>query len=48
MDIMYLLVHSSLRMTQVYARGTPEVLSQAVESLAEKRGEILEFGRKAG
>lgn len=48
LDIMQLMGHSSLSMTASYAHGTPAVIQQAVNGLAEKRGEVVKFGRKVG
>ena len=48
LDIMQLLGHSSLGVTAGYAHGTPTVIQSAVDKLAEPRGEVVEFARRAG
>jgi integrase len=48
LDIMQLMGHSSVRMTTSYAHGTPRVIQNAVDTLTEKRGEVVEFNRKVG
>jgi integrase len=48
LDIMQVMGHSSVKMTASYAHGTPTVMQRAVDRLSEKRGEVVEFGRKAG
>ena len=47
LDIMQLLGHSSLGVTAGYAHGTPTVIQSAVDKLAEPRGEVVEFVRRA-
>jgi hypothetical protein len=37
-----------LKMTASYAHSTHAALQNAVNKLTEKRGEIVEFGRKVG
>ena len=46
LDIMQLLGHSSLGVTAGYAHGTPTVIQNAVDKLAEPRGEVVEFARR--
>lgn len=48
LDIMKLMGHLSLKMTASYAHSTHAALQNAVNKLTEKRGEIVEFGRKVG
>ena len=48
LDIMQLMGHSSVRMTASYAHGTPRAIQDAVDRLTDKRGEVVEFSRKAG
>lgn len=43
MDIMQLTGHSSLSMVSRYAHGTPGALQRAVDSLGERRGDVLDF-----
>jgi integrase len=45
LDIMQLLGHSSLGVTTGYAHGTPAVIQNAVNKLAESTGEVLQFAR---
>jgi integrase len=45
LDIMQLLGHSSLGVTIGYAHGTPAVIQNAVNKLAESTGEVLQFAR---
>jgi len=47
LDIMQLLGHSSLRVTDDYAHGTPTIIQSAVDKLAEPRGEVVEITRRA-
>ncbi len=48
LDIMQLMGHSSIRMTASYAHGTPTIIQHAVNGLIGRRGEVVEFERKAG
>jgi len=48
LDIMQLLGHSSLGVTAGFAHGTSTVIQSAVDKLAEPRGEVVEFTRRAG
>src|SRR5207253_2970629 len=47
LDIMQLLGHSSLGVTAGYAHGMTTVIQSAVDKLAEPRGEVVEFARRA-
>ncbi len=47
-DISDLLGHSIQSVTGTYARSTPEALEDAVNRLAEPRGNVIKFKRKAG
>lgn len=46
-DIADLLGHNIQAVTGTYARSTPEALEEAVNKLAEPRGNVIEFKRKA-
>lgn len=46
-DISDLLGHNIQDVTGIYARGTPEALEAAVNKLAEPRGNVIKFKRKA-
>jgi len=46
-DIADLLGHNIQAVTGTYARSTPEALEEAVNRLAEPRGNVIEFKRKA-
>lgn len=48
LDIMQLLEHSSIGVTAGYAHGMTTVIQSAVDKLAEPRGEVVEFARRAG
>jgi len=47
LDIMQLLGHSSVGVTAGYAHGIPTVIQNAVDKLAEPRGEVVKFTRRA-
>ena len=47
-DISDLLGHTIQSVTGTYARSTPEALEDAVNKLAEPRGSVIRFKRKAG
>lgn len=47
LDIMQLMGHSSVGVTAGYAHGTPSVIQSAVNKLAEPRGEVVQFARRA-
>jgi len=47
-DIKTLLGHKIPGVTSTYARYTPQVLENAVELLAETKGRIVKFERRAG
>jgi len=47
-DISDLLGHTIQSVTGTYARSTPEALENAVNKLAEPRGSVIKFKRKAG
>ena len=47
-DIMHLMGHSSVGVTAGYAHATPSVIQSAVNKLAEPRGEVVQFARRAG
>ena len=47
-DISDLLGHTIQSVTGTYARSTPETLEDAVNKLAEPRGSVIRFKRKAG
>ncbi len=47
LDIMQLLGHSSVAVTAGYAHGMTTVIQSAVDKLAEPRGEVVEFARRA-
>ncbi len=47
LDIMQLMGHSSVGVTAGYAHGMPAVIQSAVNKLAEPRGEVVEFARRA-
>ncbi|MDX6499907.1 MAG: hypothetical protein QOG23_3167 [Blastocatellia bacterium] len=47
-DISDLLGHTIQSVTGTYARSTPEALEDAVNKLAEPRGNVIKFKRKAG
>lgn len=46
-DIADLLGHNIQAVTGTYARSTPEALEEAVNKLAEPRGNVIKFKRKA-
>jgi integrase len=48
LDIMHLMGHSSVGVTAGYAHATPSVIQSAVNKLAEPRGEVVQFARRAG
>jgi integrase len=48
LDIMQLMGHSSVGVTAGYAHATPAVIQSAVNKLAQTRGEVVQFARKAG
>ena len=48
LDIMQLMGHSSVGVTAGYAHATPSVIQSAVNKLAEPRGEVVQFARRAG
>lgn len=45
LDIMQLLGHSSLGVTTGYAHGTPTVIQNAVDKLAQGKGEVVPFAK---
>jgi integrase len=45
LDIMQLLGHSSLGVTTGYAHGTPTVIQNAVDRLAQGKGEVVPFAK---
>lgn len=45
LDIMQLLGHSSLGVTTGYAHGTPTVIQNAVNKLAQTTGEVVQFAK---
>jgi integrase len=47
LDIMQLMGHASMGVTAGYAHGMPAVIQSAVNKLAEARGEVVEFARRA-
>ncbi len=47
LDIMQLMGHSSVGVTAGYAHGMTTVIQSAVGKLAEPRGEVVEFARRA-
>jgi len=47
LDIMHLIGHSSAGVTAGYAHATPSVIQSAVNKLAEPRGEVVRFARRA-
>lgn len=47
LDIMQLMGHSSVGVTAGYAHGMTTVIQSAVDKLAEPRGEVVEFARRA-
>ena len=47
LDIMHLMGHSSVGVTAGYAHATPSVIQSAVNKLAEPRGEVVQFARRA-
>ena len=46
-DIADLLGHNIQAVTGTYTRSTPEALEEAVNKLAEPRGAVIKFKRKA-
>ncbi len=47
LDIMQLMGHSTVDVTVGYAHGTPGVIQNAVDKLAEEQGEVIEFRKRA-
>jgi integrase len=47
LDIMQLMGHKTVDVTMGYAHGTPAVIQNAVDRLAEEQGEVLEFRKRA-
>jgi integrase len=47
LDIMQLMGHSTVGVTVGYAHGTPGIIQNAVDQLAEEHGEVIEFRKRA-
>jgi integrase len=48
LDIMQSMGHSSVGVTAGYAHATPAVIQAAVNKLAERRVEVVQFARRTG